>query len=94
MTESPQFKKLVYFQLANLVVSFIVWLISPLSEFESALVFQLFGIKLIVLLWLNEFPTKRTIYDKIFFGLSVADIVTFNIFGSFSLYTFGLSRLV
>lgn len=59
-------KKLALFQAVNLVASVLVYVVKPASLFGSVFVFQLFSVKIIALLYFNDYPQKKDKYSFVF----------------------------
>lgn len=86
-------KKLALFQAVNLVASVLVYVVKPASLFGSVFVFQLFSVKIIALLYFNDYPQKKDKYSFVFFALACVETALFFSTGSFSIYTFLFSQL-
>ncbi len=93
MSIPHQLKKLFIFQSVNIVVSIFVWFLFPLSISGFNVAYPLFSLKVIALIWFNEYPYERSLYSMIFFVLACVDVFTIFLFGSFSIFSWGFARL-
>tara|TARA_R110002126_G_scaffold289977_1_gene446034 strand:+ start:10434 stop:10712 length:279 start_codon:yes stop_codon:yes gene_type:complete len=84
--------KLVWFQAGNLLVSLAVLAAIPVDVRGTALIYMLFAIKVIMLIYLNDFPEKKDVFSAIFFGLACIEVILLFVTGSFSVYTFVFNR--
>lgn len=88
-----QAQRLFVFQAWNFLLSFVVWLVFPLSVSGVNLAYPLFSLKVIALLWFNTYPRDKSFFSLVFFGLACADVFTIFLFGSFSIYSLAFSNL-
>lgn len=86
-------KKFYTFQAVNVLLSVIVWLLFPLSAAGFNLAYPVFALKVIALIWYNDCPSNKSFYSVMFFGFACADVLAIFLFGSFSIFSWGLSRL-
>jgi uncharacterized membrane protein len=86
------FKKLIKFQILNFVMSCLVYMIFPRDMFGFAVIYVIFSIKLIALLYLNDYPEKKDKFSITFFALACIEIILLFWTGSFSIYTFAFSQ--
>ncbi|NVO25761.1 hypothetical protein [Donghicola mangrovi] len=92
MTNSTR-EKLLWFQAGNFLVSLAVLASRPLGIQGSALIYALIGIKVIFLIYFNDYPAKKDVFSIAFFGLASIEVVLLFLCGSFSMYTFLLGSL-
>ena len=52
----------------------------------------LFAIKVITLIYLNDYPAKKDVFSVIFFGLASIEVILLFLTGSFSVYTYVIAR--
>lgn len=90
---SPSLQKLIWFQVLNFVASLLVYATTPVSVFGLSVIYQLFGVKIIALIYFNDFPHKKDKYSFVFFSLACIETLLLFSAGSFSIYTFLFSRL-
>ena len=86
-------RKLILFQVGNLLVSLAILAAIPVGIQGSAMIYVLFAIKVITLSYLNDYPAKKNIFSVIFFGLASIEVILLFFTGSFSVYTYGIVRL-
>lgn len=80
------------FQIANLLASiFVLTVLDTLQNY--GLVYFLFGIKLVALLYYNEYPAKKDPFSVLFFAIACIEILLVFWTGSFSIYTYAFSML-
>lgn len=85
--------KLIWFQAGNLLVSAAVLAAIPVDVRRTALIYGLFAIKVIMLIYFNDFPAKKDVFSAIFFGLACIEVILLFLFGSFSIYTYVLAQI-
>ncbi len=81
-------KRLLWFHLANLMISIPVTLVLPLSISGFNMAYPLFSLKVIALLYFNEFPLKKDPFSVAFFAIACVEIALMFLMGSFSFFTF------
>ena len=85
---SLEAKRLLWFHLANLLISIPVDLVFPMTVSGFNMAYPLFSLKLIAFLYFNEFPAKRDPFSVAFFAIACIEIALILLTGSFSLFTF------
>lgn len=79
------------FLAANVLLSLALQIFNMQSIFGPKIASILFGAKTVGFLWLNAYPSDKSLLSTLFFGLALADIIVWFGFGSFSIYSmFGL----
>lgn len=85
-------RKLIWFQAGNLLVSLAILAAIPVGLQGSAMIQVLFAIKVITLIYLNDYPAKKDVFSVIFFGLASIEVILLFLTGSFSVYTYVIAR--
>lgn len=83
MTLSKPAKKLVVFQAVNLLVSIVI--VAGLHQVFT--LYALFSVKIVLLIYFNDVPSKTDPFSLAFFVLAIIDVLAMLWLGSFSFYT-------
>ncbi len=89
----PSLQKLVAFQAVNFVASVPIYAMAPFSVFGLSVIYQIFSIKVVALIYFNDFPLQKDKFSIVFFALACIETVLLFSSGAFSIYTFLFSRL-
>lgn len=81
-------KTLFWFQAVNLVATVLVMTIVPTNIGGLSVIYALFSIKVIALIYFNEFPAKKNAYSVVFFALACVEVFLLFLTGSFSIFSF------
>jgi hypothetical protein len=81
------------FQLCNIGASALLRVFLPLTVGGVNLAYPLFAAKVILLLWMTDFPQRRTITAVAFFVVACLDVSAMLLAGSFSIYTWLYTHL-
>ena len=93
MSITWQSEKFYAFQATNFLLSVFVWLLFPLSVAGFNLAYPLFSLKVIALILYNDYPSDKSLYSVLFFAFACVDVLVIFLFGSFSIFSWGLARL-
>ncbi|MCF7702146.1 hypothetical protein [Loktanella sp. M215] len=93
MMTSYQARKLIAFQMVNLGVTILIRLGIPFDIRGGGFISILFALKMIALLYWNDYPAQRDRYALLFFVIAVTEVILVFVFGSFSIYSFAYVSL-
>ena len=88
MMTSDQARKLIAVQMVNLAVTILIGLGLFQGFGGPAFINILFALKMIALLYYNDYPARRDIFSLLFFIIAVTEVILIFVFGSFSIYSF------
>jgi hypothetical protein len=75
------------YQCGNIAVSTLLKLVLPLSLNGISLAYPIFTLKVVLLLWMNDYPQRNSFLGLVFFIIAVLDVISMFIFGSFSIFS-------
>ena len=81
------------YQCGNIGVSALLKLLLPLSISGINLAHLLFVAKVMLLLWMVDYPQRHSFLGLIFFLVACLDVVAMMMFGSFSIFSLLYSTL-
>ena len=75
------------YQCGNIGVSALLKLVLPLSINGINLAHPLFVAKLMLLLWMVDYPQRHSFLGLVFFLVACLDVIAMMMFGSFSIFS-------